>query len=138
MPQPFVETLALHATPRGLVLAVRRHLLLERGELCERRIRIGRTIALARRSARRILPVRWTAFPATAVASAAALVPSALTARIVAIAELGLVAILAPLAVEAIARPGIPVVPPLLTRGRPVGGGRNSATGRLLAARLIG
>src|SRR5580700_683893 len=65
------------------VLPVGGHLLLERGQLGERRIRIDRTITLARGGARGILPMRWTAFPAASVAVTprpATLVASALVA----------------------------------------------------------
>src|ERR1700759_495683 len=124
------------------LLAVGRHLFLERGKLGERRIGIRRTIALTRRGARGILPVRRPTFPAAAVAIAstpalvAPLVPSAFTPRIVAIAELrSVVAVLASLAVEAIARL---VVPPLLARGRAGSGCGNGAIGRrLIGARLV-
>jgi hypothetical protein len=122
-----------------LILAVRRHLLLERSELGERRIGIGRTIALARRSARGILPMRRPVLPATAVAIASrpALVTALVPSRIVAITGLGPVAVFASLAVEAIARPGILVVPPILACGRAVGGCGNGALDRLIGARLV-
>ena len=84
--------------------------------------------------------MRRTTLAATtvAIASTTSLVPSTFTARIVAIAEFGsVVAVLASLAVEAIARPATPVVPPLLARGRAVSGRGNGALGRLIGARLV-
>ena len=83
------------------------------------------------------MPVRRPVLPATpvAIASAAALVPPAFTPRIV--TELRSVAVLASLAVEALARPRILVVPPILARGRAVSGSGNGAIGRLIGARLI-
>ena len=66
--------------------------------------------------------MRRAALPAASVAVApapvAALVPPAVASTLVAIAGFAPVALLASLAVEAIARPGIPVFPPLVARFR--------------------
>lgn len=64
--------------------------------------------------------MRRAAFPAApvAVAPAPALVPAAVASTLVAIARFAPVSLLASLAVDAIARPGIPVFPPLLARLR--------------------
>lgn len=115
MPQPFVETLALHTAPKsGLILAARGHLLLERGEFGERRIRIGGTIALARVRARRILPMRRAAFPAPVTVASTAVTPlvaSTFTGCIVAVARLAAIAVVvAALALEALTRPAVLVL----------------------------
>ena len=91
MPQPFVETLALQATPLreiagkvarkiervSAILAIGGELFLERRQFGKGRIGIDRTIAIARRGAGRILPVRRAAAGA---AVTVALVTSALVA----------------------------------------------------------
>src|ERR1700689_1104144 len=110
MPKPSIETLALHATSREdrLVLAVGGHLLLERGQLGERRIGIDRTIALARGSTRSILPMRRTVFPAAAGAVAAASGAALVASTLIAIARLAFVPLLfAALAFETLAQPAI-------------------------------
>ena len=96
VPQPFVETLSskplfcltrfLHANRCPLrlkTLLLARELLLERSELCERRIRIGGAI-VARIGARRILAQRRTGLAVAAaalVAVTAAAIAAALCAR---------------------------------------------------------
>jgi hypothetical protein len=125
---------------KTLFLSAGRHLLLERGELGERRIGIDRTIAVARVRARRILSMRRTAFPtpvAIAPAPIASLFAPAFTAGIVAITGLAsLVILVAWLAFEAIARPPVPVLPLVLAAlGRRGCTGRNGAIRR---RRLIG
>src|SRR5579871_4022515 len=95
---------------RRLFLPARRHLLLERGELGERRIGIGRTIAITRRRARRILAMRRTAFPAPVAVAAAPVTPlvaPTFAGCVIAVAEFGPVAVLTSLAVETIARPAV-------------------------------
>jgi hypothetical protein len=98
------------------VLAAAGQLFPERRELGERRIGIDRTITLARPRTRRILPMRRTAFPAASIAIAstsvaAALVPAFVASAVFAIAELALVPVSAvSLAIDAIARPALPVI----------------------------
>lgn len=78
MPQPFIETLTLQARTIGcagaaLVLAAGGELLLQRGELGERRIRIHRPVTLAR-GAGMHLPVRAAALIVAAALPALMLV----------------------------------------------------------------
>ena len=108
---------------KTLLFAVGGHLLLERGQLGERRIGIDRTIALARGGARSILPMRRTVFPAAAVAAAS--VTALVAPALIAIAGLAFVPLLfAALAFETLARPAIFVLAHF-TRRRAVGSGRN-------------
>ena len=88
-------------------------LLFQRGELCEGRVRIGRTIALARVRARGVGAQRGTALTVAALVAVATAIVAALVALS---AKLALVAIailvVAILAFEA----AVPVVAPLLAR----------------------
>src|SRR4051794_30625211 len=59
VPQPFIETLSIQSIAlRGLAILVAGELFLERREFCKWRIRIDRTVALARVRAGRVLTVR--------------------------------------------------------------------------------
>jgi hypothetical protein len=76
-------------------------LLFQRGKLCERRVRIGGTIALARGGARCVGTQRRSALAVAALVAVAATVVTIAGLALVAIAELALVVAIAILALEA-------------------------------------
>jgi len=108
VPQPFVDALPLG---RGLLLAPR-ELLLQRSELCEGRIGIDRTIALARVRARGVGTQRRPALAVTALVAVAAAIVAALVAIAAELALVAIAILVAVLALEA----AVLVVAPFGTR----------------------
>src|SRR5262245_454682 len=142
MPQPFIKTLAIQSFP----LLFARELFLQRGKFCERRIRIGRTVAVARRCAARVGPVRGAALAialvAATLAAEIAVAATAVTIALVAIAALAVEFVAAALAVAVVVT--IPALEPFaaalvvaaLLRGRAFGRRSSGFARRTLAGFL--
>src|SRR5579872_1510920 len=141
VPQPFVETLALHATPtredRALILASGAELFLERRKFGKWRIRIDRAVTIARACTCRVLPMRGTALPPASVAVASRAVAVLVApgfAPLVAIAELASVPLFAAsLAFKTFSRPTAPLLTHI-SRRRAIG--RCSLWSGLIRVRL--
>jgi hypothetical protein len=115
MPQPFVEALAIQVC--ALVLAIGGELFLQRRKFCKWGIRIDRPIAIARRSAGRILAMRRAAVALVARATITAVLAVAAIAIPAAFAFAIILAVLATITTEFFASLAVAVAPPLAVLG---------------------